>query len=264
MSQEQTFEALVLCHGNALLRARGWPENAEVAMDARPGWVSVYARFNSDELAGLLTTISESTEIPLWQRQALNRAACNLQGTDATLTLWRDSLNAPELPGAGLNIKFPFAGEWLTDLEYSAVLENIKRSVREICAQVLEDSRQILAAITPLPAPRLFTRETRNFRLIAEECDSESWLDADEPESVKRVLDAILNERGRYCAVRLLMVHELTENILSYAVMHDVIRRPGEPPRRWIEREVVREVIALARTEVLSILNAHQSFDNKR
>lgn len=264
MSHENTFEALVLRRGNDLLASQGWPESADVEMAGRPGWVNVYARFNGDELAAFLLRLTGSKDVPVLQQHLLNSAALKLHGTDAVMVVYADRDTEPMQPGANTRINFPYAGEWLKDTEISVVLANVTRVVNSVCRQVLGDSRIIRAAITPGQQTRVLTRSTRNFRLVVDECDEENWLGSGEPEDVKRVLDAVLNDSARYCALRVVMIHELTENIVSYCTMHDVLRRPGEPVRRWLQRDLLRDVVRIAREEVLSILNAHRSFDNKR
>lgn len=64
---------------------------------------------------------------------------------------------------------------------------------------MLNDSRLIRQALTPLVMPRIFERQTRHFRVVVDESDDENWLGTDEPDEVKRVLDAILNQ-GRVTA----------------------------------------------------------------
>lgn len=49
------------------------------------------------------------------------------------------------------------------------------------------------------------------------------------------------------------IVHELTETIVAWTPMADVLRVPGEPPRRWFDRSGLRDATRLAREEVLSI-----------
>lgn len=120
---------------------------------------------------------------------------------------------------------------------------------------MLNDSRLIRQALTPLVMPRIFERQTRHFRVVVDESDDENWLGTDEPDEVKRVLDAILNQGARYCAIRVTIVHELTETIVAWTPMADVLRMPGEPPRRWFERDGLRDAVRLARQELRGILN---------
>jgi hypothetical protein len=256
MISECTFEALVTCRGNELLHAQGWPDNAEVATDARPGWVNVFARFTGDELAALLMNLSAGNGLTQLQRQRLNAAALKLRGTDATMVIYGDRYAAPEIPGSNARINFPFAGEWLNDPEIATVRECITRAVLAICRQVLNDSRVIRQALTPIAMPRLFERQTRHFRVVVDESDDENWLDGDEPEEVKRVLDAVLTREARYCAFRVTIVHELTETIVAWTPMTDVLRVPGEPPRRWFDRAGLRDAVKQARAEVQSIQSA--------
>jgi hypothetical protein len=211
MISKCTFDALVTRRGSDLLRTQGWPDNAEVATDARLGWVNVLARFNGAELAALLLNLSAGDGLTQLQRQRLNTAALKVYGTDATMVIYGDRYMAPEIPGSNARINFPFAGEWLNEAEIATVRECITRAVLAICRRVLDDSRVIRQALTPLAVPRLFERQTRHFRVVVDESDDENWLSADEPDEVKQVLDAVLTRGARYCAIRVTIIHELTE-----------------------------------------------------
>ncbi len=63
------------------------------------------------------------------------------------------------------------------------------------------------------------------------------WLTEDE---IRAVLDAV---RDAVCSV-------------SCRVAEDARRIPGEPPRRWFDRGVLREVVREARTEIRSMADA--------
>ncbi|MCC4674098.1 hypothetical protein MMS88_29705, partial [Escherichia coli] len=46
------------------------------------------------------------------------------------------------------------------------------------------------------------------------------------------------------------------EHILSSGLACDVLRIPDEPPRRWFDRDVLREVVREARAEIRSMADA--------
>ncbi|EMU72361.1 putative fatty acid/phospholipid synthesis protein [Escherichia coli MP021552.7] len=46
------------------------------------------------------------------------------------------------------------------------------------------------------------------------------------------------------------------EHILSSGLACDVLRIPDEPPRRWFDRGVLREVVREARAEIRSMADA--------
>lgn len=149
---------------------------------------------------------------------------------------------------------FPWAGEWLTEPEIRAVTDCLSRAVRDISRQVWEDSRRIQVALTTCGAT-LFCRQTRNFRLVVKENDMPCWLD-DDDDNLPFVLDAILNKGARYSAVEFFVISDKVDQILACGQMCDVLRIPGEPPRRWMDMTLLREVMAEARTEIKHVRDA--------
>lgn len=98
-------------------------------------------------------------------------------------------------------------------------------------------------------------RETRRFRLVVKESDHPCWLDEDD-ENLPVVLDAILNRGARFSAVEMYLVSDCIEHILASGLACDVLRIPDEPPRRWFDRGVLREVVREARAEIRSMADA--------
>lgn len=267
MKENATLNTLICRRSIDLLRVQGWPEHTDIDQMSPghwAGWITICVRLDANDLAALLTRLSDVQNISELQRAALLSAVKKLAGTDAIMVLSGNVYAAPPiLPGDSTKITFPYAGEWLTEQEIQAVLACIRHAVRMICIQVADDSRHILAALTPSANPLLFTRCTRYFRVIAEEVDDENWLDESDPEAVRRVLNAILNDGARFGSVRLTVVSIVTESICAHGVITEVLRWPGEPTRRWLDRGVLREVVTLARQEIVSIMNAHRSFVKK-
>ncbi|EHK7411598.1 hypothetical protein IDT15_004492 [Escherichia coli] len=101
----------------------------------------------------------------------------------------------------------------------------------------------------------LLTRQTRRFRLVVKESDHPCWLDEDD-ENLPVVLNAILNRGARFSAVEMYLVSDCIEHILSSGLACDVLRIPDEPPRRWFDRGVLREVVREARAEIRSMADA--------
>lgn len=101
----------------------------------------------------------------------------------------------------------------------------------------------------------LLTRQTRRFRLVVKESDHPCWLDEDD-ENLPVVLDAILNRGARFSSVEMYLVSDCIEHILSSGLACDVLRIPDEPPRRWFDRDVLREVVREARAEIRSMADA--------
>ena len=86
-------------------------------------------------------------------------------------------------------------------------------------------------------------------------CDYPCWLDEDD-ENLPVVLDAILNRGARFSSVEMYLVSECVEHILSSGLACDVLRIPDEPSRRWFDRDILREVVLEARTEIRSMADA--------
>ena len=247
-----TRRQAVVNQARNLLLAQGWPEETDV--DQRnpnyPGWISIYVRLDAPRLATLLINRHGGVLPPL-----LASAIQRLTGTGAELVLsgsqWQ---SLPVLPADGTQVSFPYAGEWLTEDEIRAVLDAVHDAVRSICYQVAEDARRIRAALTTT-GQTLLTRQTRRFRLVVKESDHPCWLDEDD-ENLPVVLDAIVNRGARFSSVEMYLVSDCIEHILSCGLACDVLRIPDEPPRRWFDRGVLREVVREARAEIRSMADA--------
>ena len=149
---------------------------------------------------------------------------------------------------------FPYAGEWLTEDEIRAVLDAVRDAVCSVSCRVAEDARRIRAALTT-SGQTLLTRQTRRFCLVVKESDHPCWLDEDD-ENPPVVLDAILNRGARFSAVEMYLVSDCIEHILFSGLAWDVLRIPDEPPHRWFDRGVLREVVREARAEIRSMADA--------
>ncbi|KAA0597398.1 hypothetical protein E2K72_25775 [Escherichia coli] len=248
----KTLNALVCRHARNLLLAQGWPEETDIEQlnPHYPGWISIYVRLDVSRLATLLISRHDGVLPP-----HLASAIQKLTGTGAELVLsgsqWQ---SLPVLPADGTQVSFPYAGEWLTEEEIRAVLDAVRDAVRSICYQVADDARRIRAALTTT-GQTLLTRQTRRFRLVVKESDYPCWLDEDD-ENLPVVLDAILNRGARFSAAEMYLVSECVEHILSSGLACDVLRIPDEPPRRWFDRDVLREVVREARAEIRSMADA--------
>ncbi|ROL22691.1 hypothetical protein BFD68_26835 [Escherichia coli] len=229
----ETLNALICRHARNLLLAQGWPEETDV--DQRnpnhPGWISIYVRLDAPRLATLLVKTGAELVLSGSQWQSL-----------------------PVLPADGTQVSFPYAGEWLTEDEIRAVLDAVRDAVCSVSCRVAEDARRIRAALTTT-GQTLLTRQTRRFRLVVKESDHPCWLDEDD-ENLPVVLDAILNRGARFSSAEMYLVSECVEHILSSGLACDVLRIPDEPPRRWFDRDVLREVVREARAEIRSMADA--------
>ncbi|ENZ8451205.1 hypothetical protein ACHBCQ_004499 [Escherichia coli] len=244
----KTLNALVCRHARNLLLAQGWPEETDIEQLNLhyPGWISIYVRLDAPRLATLLVNRHDGV-LP----QHLASAIQKLTGTGAELVLSGSQWQS--LPD-GTQVSFPYAGEWLAEDEIRAVLDAVRDAVRTVSYRVAEDTRRIRAALTTT-GQTLLTRQTRRFRLVVKESDHPCWLDEDD-ENLPVVLDAIVNRGARFSSVEMYLVSDCIEHILSSGLACDVLRIPDEPPRRWFDRGVLREVVREARTEIRSMADA--------
>ncbi|SUG40575.1 Uncharacterized protein yubG [Salmonella enterica subsp. arizonae] len=84
------------------------------------------------------------------------------------------------------------------------------------------------------------------------------WLDDDD--NLPVVLDAILNKGARYSSVEFFVISDKVDQILACGQMCDVLRIPGEPPRRWMDLTLLHEVMAeRVQKSVLSAMPCQQS-----
>ncbi|WP_404851758.1 hypothetical protein P5M00_22275 (plasmid) [Enterobacter asburiae] len=253
MQEVTTLNALVMRRARDLIADYGWPDHTDVDQRDpvnKPGWISIYVRLDAENIVQLLPWLGNG-EVPAELQSAMTK----ITGTSAQIILSGSRYaDAPQLPEDGTQIAFPWAGEWLTEPEIKAVTDFLSRAVRDISRQVLEDARRIKAALTTR-GDTLFYRQTRNFRLVVKENDMPCWLDEND-ENLPVVLDAILNKGARYSSVECFVISDKVDHILACGQMCDVLRIPGEPPRRWMDLTLLHEVMADARAEISLVCNA--------
>ncbi|MBW3478445.1 hypothetical protein SJZ84_20505 [Hafnia paralvei] len=137
------LNALICCHGRALMLAQGWPDHIDVVQcypGRFPGWISIYARLNAAELVTVLKPYTCQTLAPM--RYRLEDAIDKLTGSQAELVLYGNRyMQAPMLPGDTTQIAIPFASEWLNQEELSSVLTCLREAINAVCAQVLERTK---------------------------------------------------------------------------------------------------------------------------
>lgn len=253
MQEITTLNALVMRRARDLIADYGWPDHTDVDQrdpEDKPGWISIYVRLdaaNIVRLLPLLCTGEVSAE--------LHSAVTKIAGTTAQIILSGSRYaDLPQFPEDGTQIAFPWAGEWLTEPEIQAVTDCLSRAVRDVSRQVWQDARRIKTALTTR-GETLFYRQTRHFRVVVKENDMPCWLD-DDDDNLPVVLDAILNKGAHYSCVEFFVISDRVDQILACGQMHDVLRIPGDPPRRWLDLTLLHEVMAEARAEIRLIRNA--------
>ncbi|AWF49923.1 hypothetical protein CSC12_6466 (plasmid) [Klebsiella michiganensis] len=247
--KNETLNALILRHGDRMLRQAGWPDAidmAPVAPETIPGWLAACGTLNGQEILALTDFLCQP--LTYGRAELLKASARQLAGTPARLHLYPvQGFPHPEQLTECQKIHLPYAQEWLTVTECTDLLAFLKTSLDQIAEIVRRDSRRLAVALKPSAIPRLMERRIGDWRLLADEYDHDNWLDEDETGRLDQVLDAILVRDARFCPVLLTLVNEREENIEGAGVITDMLRFPGDPVRRWLDRRVLRDVVREAR-----------------
>ena len=247
--KNETLNALVLRHGDRMLRQAGWPDAvdmAPVAPETVPGWLAACGSLSGAEILSLTEQLCQ----PLTYGRAalLIASARRLAGTPARLHLYpAQAYLHPERLADCQVIRLPYAQEWLTTAECDDLLAFLKASLDQVVEIVRRDTKRIASALKPSATPRLMNRRIGDWRLLADEYDHDNGLDEGETGRLDQVLDAILLREARFCPVLLTLVNEREENIEDSGVITDLLRFPGDPVRRWLDRRVLRDVVREAR-----------------
>ncbi len=164
-----TLNALILRHGDNLLRRSGWPERVgvmQVAPGEVPGWLSVSGVLDADEILALTTRLCQALNDG--RAKLLTASAQRLAGTPARLHLYpAQSYPRPEALPDCTCISLPYAREWLTKAECADLLAFLKDFTDRVCEIVRQDAQRIAAALEPSAAPRLMEK---TFRRLATGC----------------------------------------------------------------------------------------------
>ncbi|HEB5145499.1 TPA: hypothetical protein R0E87_004801 [Klebsiella pneumoniae] len=247
--RNDTFNALILRLGDRMLRQAGWPDvidMAPVAPETVPGWLVACGSLSGAEIL----TLTEQLCQPLtYGRAALFLASARrLTGTPARLHLFPvQAYPHPERLADCQVIRLPYAQEWLTAAECDDLLAFLKASLTQITEIVRLDAHRLAAALKPSVTPRLMDRRFGDWRVLADEYEHENWLDENDTDVLDAVLDAVLVRGARFCPILLTVVNERREEIEAAGVITDMLRFPGDPARRWLDRRVLREVVSEAR-----------------
>ena len=208
--KNETLNALILHHGDRLLRQAGWPaaiDMTPVAPDAAPGWLTACGSLSGAEILALTTHLCQP--LTYGRAELLTASARRLAGTPARLHLFPSQAYLhPERLADCQVIRLPYAQEWLTSAECDDLLAFLKASLAQITEIVRRDTKRIAAALVPSAVPRLMDRRFGDWRLLADEYEHENWLDAGETDRLDQVLDAILVRSARFCPVLLRLVNE--------------------------------------------------------
>jgi hypothetical protein len=160
MMKNETLNALILRHGDRMLRQSGWPDAidmAPVAPGTVPGWLAACGSLSGTQIL----TLTEQLCQPLTYGRAalLLASARRLAGTPARLHLFPvQAYPHPERLADCQVIRLPYAQEWLTAAECDDLLAFLKASLTQITEIVRRDTKRIAAALVPSAVPRLMDR----------------------------------------------------------------------------------------------------------
>jgi hypothetical protein len=152
--RNDTFNALILRHGDRMLQDAGWPDAvdmAPVAPEIVPGWLAACGSLSGAEIL----TLTEQLCQPLTYGRAalLLASARRLAGTPARLHLFPvQAYPHPERLADCQVIRLPYAQEWLTAAECDDLLAFLKASLTQITEIVCRDTKRIAAALVPSAA----------------------------------------------------------------------------------------------------------------
>lgn len=247
--RNDTLNALILRHGDRMLRDAGWPQSVsmmQITPEQMPGWLVACGSLDAAHALALVTHLCQP--LPYGRASLLTASVRRLAGTPARLHLYpakRDT--PPERLADAMTLHLPFAQEWLTAAECDDLLAFLRESVDRICDIARQDAHRLAAVLKPSATPRLMDRRFGGWRIVADEHDHDNWLDENDTEQLDAVLDAVLVRDARFCPILLTVVNECREEIEAAGVMTDIVRFPGDPARRWLDRRVLREVMSEAR-----------------
>ena len=247
--RNDTLNALILRHGDRMLKDAGWPpcvDMMQIAPETMPGWSVATGSLDAAQILALVTHLCQ----PLTYGRAglLTASARRLAGTPARLYLYpAKGFMPPEKLADAQTLHLPYAQEWLTAAECDDLLAFLKASLTQIAEIVRLDAHRLAAALKPSVTPRLMDRRFGDWRVLADEYEHENWLDENDTDVLDAVLDAVLVRGARFCPILLTVVNERREEIEAAGVITDMLRFPGDPARRWLDRRVLREVVSEAR-----------------
>ncbi|EHG8285196.1 hypothetical protein J5259_005390 [Klebsiella oxytoca] len=247
--RNDTLNALILRHGDRMLKDTGWPpcvDMMQIAPETMPGWSVATGSLDAAHILALVTHLCQ----PLTYGRAglLTASARRLAGTPARLYLYpAKGFMPPEKLADVQTLHLPYAQEWLTAAECDDLLAFLKASLTQIAEIVRLDAHRLAAALKPSVTPRLMDRRFGDWRVLADEYEHENWLDENDTDVLDAVLDAVLVRGASFCPILLTVVNERREEIEAAGVITDMLRFPGDPARRWLDRRVLREVVSEAR-----------------
>ena len=247
--RNDTLNALILRHGDRMLKDAGWPpcvDMMQIAPETMPGWSVATGSLDAAHILPLVTHLCQPRTYG--RAGLLTASARRLAGTPARLYLYpAKGFMPPEKLADAQTLQLPYAQEWLTAAECDDLLAFLRVSLAQITEIVRLDAHRLAAALKPSVTPRLMDRRFGDWRVLADEYEHENWLDENDTDVLDAVLDAVLVHGASFCPILLTVVNERREEIEAAGVITDILHFPGDPARRWLDRRVLREVVSEAR-----------------
>ncbi|MGA6650312.1 hypothetical protein ACPEF6_22775, partial [Klebsiella sp. K804] len=173
--RNDTLNALILRHGDRMLKDTGWPpcvDMMQIAPETMPGWSVATGSLDAAQILALVTHLCQ----PLTYGRAglLTASARRLAGTPARLYLYpAKGFMPPEKLADVQTLHLPYAQEWLTAAECDDLLAFLKASLTQIAEIVRPDAHRLAAALKPSVTPRLMDRRFGDWRVLADEYEHE-------------------------------------------------------------------------------------------
>lgn len=235
-------------HTRNTLIARGWPTEMDIQTNlsySQGDGVAFYGRLSASELALLLPDIALRGLMDVGAMQALRGL---IAGSDMTVTLYRNSLGNHYAHSGTISIEYDECPEGMYEHHAVVLLKALRAEINNVCSCVAAAGYRILEAFSPSGHEPVFTRRTRNFRLIVTEVeplvDDDCWDD----EAIDRLLVAILDNNTTYRSLEVRL--ESRGMVLGVFHVPYAWSQPDLPERRWFKREWLREVVTEARGEI--------------
>ena len=201
--RNDTLNALILRHGDRMLKDTGWPpcvDMMQIAPETMPGWSVATGSLDAAQILALVTHLCQ----PLTYGRAglLTASARRLAGTPARLYLYpAKGFMPPEKLADVQTLHLPYAQEWLTAAECDDLLAFLKASLTQIAEIVRPDAHRLAAALKPSVTPRLMDRRFGDWRVLADEYEHENWLDENDTDVLDAVHDAVLVRGASFCPI---------------------------------------------------------------
>ncbi|MFJ5375202.1 hypothetical protein ACIPTP_22005 [Pectobacterium versatile] len=243
------------------LAARQWPVTMEIAANlsySQGDGVAFYGRLNTEDLIRLLPALHQRGHL---SDLALIELTEEIAGSGMSVTLSRNALGRRYSHTGTIEMSYEDIPASFLERHCHCLLRALRDDIRDICSAVASDGYTLIEAIEPSCRPIVFERNTANFTVRVVETENitgnvEYW----ETEVLDDCLASILKEGATLRTLEISVVCRNTGSVLGRAWSTDVMRKPNQPVREWLDRECVNDAITEARAAITELLVAFSSF----